>query len=164
MPMGGAMGMMKPIFSAPTGFYNNYGSGGAGSYNLGRKKREAQWIKGLKGLKTKSKKVFFPISPPTVVQPPQCSSSPCPVQPVPPVVQCPPVQCPEVHCPPVQCPSVQCPEVHCPTVICNAPEPDDDDDDDDNESCNCNPETPLSPVSSQYLQFFFKNRIFVKIY
>ena len=27
---------------APMGTYNNYGSGGAGSYNYGRKKREAQ--------------------------------------------------------------------------------------------------------------------------
>ena len=91
-------------------------------------------------------------SPPTIVQPPQCSSpcSPCPAPPAPPQVQCPPVQCPQVHCPPVQCPTVNCPTVQCPTVICPALQIDDGNNDD--EVCHCNPETPLSPVSFPFVK------------
>ena len=35
-----------PVAPKPMATYNNYGSGGAGSYNFGRKRREAQWGSG----------------------------------------------------------------------------------------------------------------------
>ena len=94
----------------------------------------------------------------TCPTPPPVQCPPCPAPPVPPPVQCPTVQCPEVHCPQVHCPPVQCPEVHCPTVICPSPKPDIvsiesieniDSVESGEEICHCNPETPLSPVSSQ---------------